>query len=126
MRREEDQPQSRTFGAGIDFIRRNYAEDNWFLQIETFDPHEPFFSQRKFKDLYAEHYQNYDGPLHDWPSYEPVKETREQIEHMRFEYASLLSMCDAKLGDVLDLMDELEMWEDTLLAVWTDHGVFAE
>ena len=122
MRREEDQPQSKTFGAGIDFIRRNYAEDNWFLQIETFDPHEPFFSQRKFKDLYAEHYRDYDGPLHDWPSYEPVKETREQIEHMRFEYASLLSMCDAKLGDVLDLMDELEMWEDTMLAVWTDHG----
>ncbi len=122
MRREEDQPQSRTFGAGIDFIRRNHTEDNWFLQIETFDPHEPFFSQRKFKDLYAEHYQNYDGPLHDWPSYAPVEETREQIEHMRFEYASLLAMCDAKLGDVLDLMDELEMWEDTMLVVWTDHG----
>ncbi len=51
-----------------------------------------------------------------------MEETREQIEHMRFEYASLLAMCDAKLGDVLDLMDELEMWEDTLLVVWTDHG----
>ena len=27
------------------------------------------------------------------------------VEHMRFEYASLLSMCDSKLGDILDLMD---------------------
>jgi len=122
MRREEDQPQAKTFNAGEDFIRRNHEEDNWFLQIETFDPHEPFFSQRKFKDLYPEHYLDYDGPLHDWPAYAPVKETREQVEHMRFEYASLLSMCDSKLGNVLDLMDELDLWKDTMLIVWTDHG----
>ena len=122
MRREEDQPQTKTFNAGIDFIRRNSGEDNWFLQLETFDPHEPFYSQRKFKDLYPEHYADYDGPLHDWPAYEKVKESREQVEHMRHEYASLLSMCDSKLGDVLDLMDELDLWKDTMLIVWTDHG----
>ena len=51
MPREEDQPQPRTFWNGIDFIRRNHDADNWFLHIETFDPHEPFFSQRKYKDL---------------------------------------------------------------------------
>ena len=31
-------------------------------------------------------------------------------------------MCDAYLGKVLDVMDELEMWDDTLLIVNTDHG----
>ena len=36
--------------------------------------------------------------------------------------ASLVSMCDSKLGEVLDRMDEYEMWDDTLLIVWTDHG----
>ena len=122
MRRETDQPQARTFDAGIDFIRRNHGEEDWFLQIETFDPHEPFFSQRKYKDLYPEHYLDYDGPVHDWPPYARVQETREQVEHMRHEYASLLSMCDAKMGDVLDLMDELDLWQDTMLVVWTDHG----
>ena len=122
MRSEEDQPQAKTFRAAADFIRRNHNEDNWYLQIETFDPHEPFFSHPKFKKMYPEHYENYDGPLHDWPDYAPVQETREQIDHMRHEYASLLSMCDSKLGDVLDMMDELEMWEDTMLIVWTDHG----
>lgn len=122
MRREEDQPQYKTFEAGKDFIRRNHAEDNWFLQIETFDPHEPFFSQRKYKDLYPEHYAEYKGPTWDWPPYAPVTETRQMVEHMRYEYASLLSMCDAKLGDVLDMMDELALWDDTMLIVWTDHG----
>lgn len=122
MRRECDQSQSRTFDAGTEFIRRNAEEDNWFLQLETFDPHEPFFAHRMYKDLYPEHYADYDGPLHDWPPYSKVTETREQVEHMQHEYAALLSMCDAKLGNVLDLMDELNLWEDTMLVLWTDHG----
>lgn len=122
MEREEDLPQSKTFNAGLDFLRRNHHEDNWLLQIETFDPHEPFYTHRSHKDRYAEHYRGYDGPLFDWPAYAPVTESPEEVEHVRYEYASLLSLCDSKLGDVLDFMDEREMWDDTLLIVWTDHG----
>jgi arylsulfatase A-like enzyme len=122
MRRESDQPQPQTFAAGLDFIRRNKDDDRWFLQIETFDPHEPFFTQRKYKDLYAQHYDNYKGRHFDWPPYRGVEESAEEIEHCRYEYAALLSMCDAYLGEVLDVMDELDMWKDTMLIVCTDHG----
>ena len=31
-------------------------------------------------------------------------------------------MCDTKLGDVLDTFDALDLWKDTMLIVWTDHG----
>jgi arylsulfatase A-like enzyme len=31
-------------------------------------------------------------------------------------------MCDEQLGKVLDLMDELDLWKDTMLIVNTDHG----
>ena len=31
-------------------------------------------------------------------------------------------MCDTYLGKVLDAMDELDLWKDTLLIVNTDHG----
>lgn len=122
MRREQDFSQAKTFDAGIEFINRNASGDDWFLHIETFDPHEPFYAHRSFKDRYPEHYANYDGPLHDWPPYSKVTETREQVEHMRYEYASLLTMCDSKLGNILDLMDEHSLWDDTMLIVWTDHG----
>ncbi|MCP4357491.1 MAG: sulfatase, partial [Chloroflexi bacterium] len=37
----EEQSQTKTFNLGLDFIRTNHQADNWFLQIETFDPHEP-------------------------------------------------------------------------------------
>jgi len=116
---EEKQPQAKTFAAGLEFIRRNHDEDNWFLQVETFDPHEPFFTQQKYKDLYP---HEYNGKLFDWPSYRKVEETEEEVQHMRYEYAALLSMCDEYLGKVLDLMDEFSLWDDTMLIVCTDHG----
>lgn len=117
---EADHPQTRTFDAGLEFLRTNHTDDNWFLQIETFDPHEPFFSYARHKDLHA---HTYDGPHFDWPDYKQVTETVEQVEHARLEYAALLSMCDQSLGRVLDAMDELTLWDDTLLIVCTDHGL---
>ncbi|MUM29285.1 sulfatase [Mycolicibacterium sp. CBMA 295] len=116
---EERHPQTLTFDAGLEFIHTNAASDRWFVQIETFDPHEPFFSHKNYKDLYP---HDYDGPHFDWPDYKRVTETPDQVEHARYEYAALLSMCDHSLGRVLDTMDELDLWDDTMLIVNTDHG----
>ncbi|WP_402469448.1 sulfatase [Isoptericola aurantiacus] len=116
---EADHPQTRTFDAGVEFIETNKDQDDWFLQIETFDPHEPFFSYAQYKRHYD---TGYDGPHFDWPSYSQVTEDADVVEHGRAEYAALLSMCDHSLGRVLDLMDEHDLWDDTLLIVNTDHG----
>ncbi len=116
---EERMPQAVTFQAGLDFLEKNHDEDNWFLQIETFDPHEPFFTQPEYKKAFA---HEYDGPLKDWPPYYPVTEGEDSVRHMRMEYAALITMCDRYLGKVLDKMDEYNLWEDTMLIVNTDHG----
>ncbi len=119
VRDEADLSQTQTVEAGLDFIERNAEQDRWFLQIECFDPHEPFVSHRKYEDLYE---STYDGPLFDWPAYNEVTETPEQVAEARRKYAALVSKCDASLGDVLDAMDRNELWDDTMLIVWTDHG----
>ena len=119
MKREEDQPQTRTFKEGVEFIQVNHEKDDWFLQIETFDPHEPFFTQQHYKDLYPD---DYAGPDFDWPDYRPVDETDEEIARCRHNYAALVTMCDTNLGKILDLMDEHDLWDDTMLIVNTDHG----
>ncbi|MGW4629206.1 sulfatase [Streptomyces rubiginosohelvolus] len=116
---EAKQPQTLTFDAGLEFLRTNHTEDDWFVQIETFDPHEPFFTQDHYKDLYP---HDYEGPHFDWPDYNRVTETDDQVSHARYEYAALLSMCDHSLGRVLDALDEHGLWDDTLLIVCTDHG----
>ncbi|NIA15887.1 MAG: sulfatase-like hydrolase/transferase [Nitrospiraceae bacterium] len=117
--REGHQPQALTFANAIEFLDTNHTTGNWFLQIETFDPHEPFFAHQPYKDLYP---HDYTGPHFDWPAYRPVEETPDQVQHCRYEYAALVSMCDVYLGKLLDRMDELDLWEDTMLIVNTDHG----
>ena len=116
---EEKTPLAQTFTTAFGFIDGNHDEDNWFLQIECFDPHEPFFAPEKYKALYPD---GYDGPLYDWPPYHHVTEDHATVEHLRNSYAALLSMCDAWLGKFLDKMDAYRLWEDTLLIVNTDHG----
>ncbi len=116
---EDEQPPTKPFGEGIDFIDQNHAQDNWFLQLEPFDPHEPFYSMQHYKDLYED---DYEGPDLDWPEYRRVDESEAEIRRYRRNYAALLSMCDRNLGRVLDAMDRYHLWNDTLLIVNTDHG----
>ena len=88
-------PQAQTFAKGIEFMRANAAADDWYLQIETFDPHEPFFTQPGWKEQYPHEYA---GDIGDWPPYARVSESAEDIQHMRYEYAALMTMCDHYLG----------------------------
>lgn len=119
---EEKTAQVQTFDAGLEFIDVNHDADQWFLQIECFDPHEPFFCDEKYK-------KHFDGPLHgedalgsDWPPYMPVQESEAVVQTVRNNYAALLEKCDVSLGRVLDKMDEYGLWKDTMLIVCTDHG----
>jgi arylsulfatase A-like enzyme len=119
MPTEAEHSQTLTVDAGIHFLETNAAADRWLLQLELFDPHEPFFTHELYKKRYP---HEYDGPQFDWPGYEKVIEPADQIEHARYEYAALVSMCDHSLGRALDFMDGHDMWKDTLLLVNTDHG----
>lgn len=119
MNGEKNHPAVLTFDTGLEFLDRNAEKDDWFLQIEAFDPHEPFCSTDKYRELYT---HDYNGPEFDWPEYVRVSESPEQVGHLRYRYAALLSMCDAQLGRLIDLMDARDMWKDTLLIVCTDHG----
>jgi arylsulfatase A-like enzyme len=119
MRTEAEHSQTRTVDAGIHFLETNTRANRWLLQLELFDPHEPFFTHAAYKAMYPHHYT---GPEFDWPGYQKVTEPEEQVAHARFEYGALVSMCDLSLGRVLNFMDAHDMWRDTLLIVNTDHG----
>lgn len=119
MEDEKAYPSLQTIEAGISFIKKNYKEDNWFLQIECFDPHEPFMVPERFLAMYED---TYVGKHFDWPAYASVTENEVEKEHLIKQYAALISMCDESLGKILDLMDTYQLWEDTMLIVNTDHG----
>ena len=117
---EEEMSCVKTFRSGEEFIQKHKNKDNWYLQIESFDPHEPF----SVPDRYRHMYDLPQDPRFDWPAYGPIDSSNntEAIGQMRREYAALLTMCDHYLGEVLDLFDAYNLWQDTILIVNTDHG----
>jgi arylsulfatase A-like enzyme len=115
----QDYPAAQTFSAGLEFIERNRQADNWCLQIETFDPHEPFDAPPAWRADYPTAYR---GPILDWPQYGPVSEAPAEVAELRANYAATLAHCDFQLGRLLDAFDRHDLWRDTVLIVSTDHG----
>ena len=75
IREEEDFPSVQCFARGFEFLDRNRDADDWLLQIETFDPHEPFFAPERFKEPFQ---TGWNGPIRDWPRYGRVDELPEE------------------------------------------------
>jgi arylsulfatase A-like enzyme len=118
MSEERDHYQVKTFDNALEFLSTNHDADNWFLHVETFDPHEPYFSPERYRAMYPK-----SGDKHfDWPPYRDVQETPGEVDRVRKECAALHTMCDASLGRILDFMDDHDLWKDTMLIVNTDHG----
>jgi hypothetical protein len=103
----------------IQWIDDNRGSDDWFLQLELFDPHEPFYVMRKYLDLYSD---TWDGPVYDWPGYGVVKDQPEAVEHIKKCYAALVTMTDHWLGKLFDKLDAEDAWRDTMVVLTTDHG----
>ena len=115
---EKDFPQTKCFDLACEFIEKNKDQDNWFLHLETFDPHEPFYAPQKYIEMYPE---DYTGKHFDWPRGK-AEETEEETQHCRRQYQALTTMCDYNLQRILNRMDRLDLWKDTMLIVGTDHG----
>ena len=119
VKNEEDYCSPQLFKLADKFLSKNHGVDNWFLQLECFDPHEPFHAPERFRNLYKTFYE---GPILDWPIYDRVTETPEEIAELRANYAALVTMTDEYFGTLLDFFDEHNMWSDTALVLTTDHG----
>lgn len=120
IKQEEDFPLVKCFNSAFDFLKANASADNWMLQLECFDPHEPFFSPEKYKDRAA---SDYEGPVLDWLPYGRADLSGPESRELRENYTALVKMCDDYLGRLLDYFDENNLWEDTALIVSTDHGL---
>ena len=120
QRREEDFSGPRTVLGAVDWLERNARQDDWFLQLELFDPHEPFYVPEEYLRLYG--VEDGAGPVWDWPAYEECRESPELVDVMRKRYAALLTMTDRWIGRVLDQLERQGVYDDTLIILTTDHG----
>ncbi|ADK79785.1 sulfatase [Sediminispirochaeta smaragdinae DSM 11293] len=119
MTAEKDMSLVKCYEAAFTFLDRNHNADNWFLQLECFDPHEPYYAAERFREMYDVN----DGLVTDWPFYRRVFESKENAEKLIKNYSALLTMCDEYFGRLLQYMDQYRLWENTMLIFTTDHGI---
>ena len=122
FREEASYPTPTTLQHAADWLSENADADNFFLWAEGFDPHEPFDVPQKYLNLYREEDAVDEHELNYWPPYRKMDYTPEQVRHLRIRYKALLSMSDAYIGKILDVLDEKDLWKDTMVIFTTDHG----
>ena len=118
-RSEENYPSAITIDKAARWLHENHDKDNFLLWVEPFDPHEPFEVPQKYLDRVGD---DYAGLLYLWPEYAQSDGDKEKLRHIRKRYLALLMMTDEHLGNMLDAMDEHNMWKDTAFFYTTDHG----
>lgn len=116
---EADFPTAKCFASAFEFLELNAEADDWFLQLECFDPHEPFVAPDRFREAYT---SGYNGKILDWPNYERTCESPSEIAEIRGNYAALVAMCDDYFGKLLNRFDADGLWDNTALVLTTDHG----
>ncbi len=120
---EEDTCAARTMRTARNWLEGQWKSDEpFFLMVDTFDPHEPWDPPRYYIDRYD---PEYDGDELFEPAYEPSGyATEDEIRHMRRMYAAELTMVDAWIGHLLEALDRMELWDDTLVIFTSDHGFY--
>jgi arylsulfatase A-like enzyme len=115
----------KTFNKAMEWLTLNYKDkENFFLYIDTWDPHEPWNAPTYYTEPY---WPDYDGEL-IMPFYRNWKEvpnfTEERLRKAHAQYCGEISMVDAWIGNLLRQVDYMGLMEDTAIIFTTDHGFY--
>lgn len=93
----------------------------FFLFVDSFDPHEPWDPPEEYANMYGEP-TGAGEPIA--PNYGPSDYLEEaEVKRMRALYAGEVTLTDKWFGDFMNRMDDLGYMDNTLLFVFSDHGV---
>ncbi len=128
FQREEDFFPAKVFSGASRWLERHGQKGPFFLQVESFDSHEPFHVPEPYASMY------WDGPGKDdytvWPPYQSAERqaaffaetTPQALAFIRSQYAGKVTMVDRWFGELMSTLDRLALWDETAVIVTTDHG----
>jgi arylsulfatase A-like enzyme len=118
---EEDWFAPQVFTRASEFLEAAKEGQPFFLTVDCYDPHPPWDPPEEYVSHYDEGYEGKEPftPISGPSDYL----TDRQLQRMKARYAAEVTMMDRWLGRFLDRMDELKLFENTLLMVISDHGV---
>ena len=116
---EEDYFNARVLIESSRWLQQNRDADKFFLVVESFDPHEPWFVPEHYRRMY----DTSGGQQQVVSNYADTDDMAPQLlKRTRADYSGLVTMCDRWFGHLYETMRALGMLENTLLIVTTDHG----
>jgi len=108
-----------TAQAGIQWLNQNSSELPFYLQVEFFDPHEPWDPPRRFLEKYM---PDAHGPSFIEPPYDTVPLSDDIKNRMRANYAGAVSCVDYWIGSLLATIEQLGLLEHSVVVFMGDHG----
>jgi arylsulfatase A-like enzyme len=119
-RDEDDYFAPQTIGTAMRWLEANAQRKQFFLYVDTFDPHEPWDPPQHYIDLYD---RDYDGEAVIYPRYGPIDILSEaERRHCRALYAGEVTIVDTWIGRLLDKVDDLGLRDSTAIFLLADHG----
>jgi arylsulfatase A-like enzyme len=125
---EEDFFPAKVMSGAVRWLKENNRRGPFFLQVESFDVHEPFDVPEPYASMYGEAAGREKFTV--WPPYQDTEQlvrfiantTPEELKFIRSQYLGKLTMVDRWFGELLNELDQLSLWKDTMVIVTTDHG----
>ena len=132
---EPDRPEEFSIGAFVadhfnTWLRKQ--DGPWFAHASFLRPHPPYAAAGKWSKEYdpadvpmpiepsTNRHRFHEAVLHIPQSAGPTDEAGKR--EMRAQYYGMVSEVDTQVGRVLDMLVELDMWDNTMIIVTADHA----
>lgn len=127
---DEDQADGQNAADAIKLIE-THRDRPFFISVGFHKPHDPFHAPKKYFDMYPldqiQLATEPDDRSAELPLAIPNKKSFAKftdMERMEFRraYFAGISFTDAQIGKLLDTLDRLKLWDDTIVVLMGDHG----
>ncbi len=120
----EDQDFERSVERALEYVRHRSARGPWFGFLHTYDVHCPYDPPEPYASLYA---SGLAEPIEvagrcGNPDFNAERPTPGQVRFLSDRYDGDVRRADDALARLFAALDELGLWETTLVIVTSDHG----
>jgi len=126
-RTDETEPDGKIAETVVRLLKEN-KEKRFFIAAGFRKPHGPLECPKKYFDMYP---PGSIPPLNEPPEHvknipkaaiNPKQLKPDSREKVVTAYYACISFMDAQLGLIMDAMDQLKLWDNTVVVFFSDHG----
>jgi arylsulfatase A-like enzyme len=120
-RSEEDFQAAKVFREAAKWLGNHYDAERIFLNIDSFDPHEPWDPPVYYRRMYSQDEGVADLIASPYCPWKDAMSERE-LKRIQANYAGKVTMTDRWFGHFMETMGNCGRLDDTVVVVMSDHG----